>query len=210
MTPNVPRAVFSYQTKTWASRKYYLPRLGDDFLLLTPTDMLTRDDTWISHSDLIRRFAQLPGAIPNSQLRAQVNQYFASRLGPKPKAKDRVAAAQTTINRFPQLIDYYIMLKELEGDGAQAVSAERVDDTHQILVAQVKLVADALEQVGGFYDKSAATYADCLLRERDKQKHSRRTSRTRTDTGLLIEVERHFRASRRFSYFSDSFRVASV
>src|SRR5436305_1758176 len=48
----VPRAVFNYKTETWATKQYFLPRLGDDFVLLTPLDILTRDDTWISPSDM--------------------------------------------------------------------------------------------------------------------------------------------------------------
>src|SRR4051794_34235394 len=32
----VERAVFNYKTKTWVTKKYFLPRLGDDYVLLTP------------------------------------------------------------------------------------------------------------------------------------------------------------------------------
>ena len=56
------------------------PALGNDFVLLTPTDILTRDETWISYSDMVNRFRQLPEAVPNDQLRAKINQYFTSRL----------------------------------------------------------------------------------------------------------------------------------
>ena len=59
---------------------YYLPVLWGDFVLLTPTDMLTRDDTWISHTDLMNRFAAIPEALPNAELRAQVNNYFDQHL----------------------------------------------------------------------------------------------------------------------------------
>jgi hypothetical protein len=165
-TFSVVRAVFNYATETWATRDYYLPRLGNDFVLLTPTDMLTRDDTWISHRDMIRSFEELPAAVPDDQLRAQINQYFRTQLGSKPKAKDRVRAAQRTIASFPQLIDYYIKLQEDTGDRAQSVSAERVDDTRNILVEQVRAAVEALEQGGEFYDKPAGSYAECLARAR--------------------------------------------
>jgi hypothetical protein len=160
----VPRAVFNYDTKSWATRSYYLPHLGGDFVLLTPADMLTRDDTWISHADMIRKFNELPIAMPDDQLRAQVNQYFASRLGPEPKAKERAAAAQRTIEAFPALIDYYIRLKEDDGDRAEAVSTERVDDMKLVLVAQIKQLVEKLAQHGGFYDKPASSYTECLTR----------------------------------------------
>jgi hypothetical protein len=69
-TFQVPRAVFNYDTKTWMTRSYVLPRLKRDFVLLTPADMLTKDETWISHKDMLGQFEQLPAAIPNDQLRA--------------------------------------------------------------------------------------------------------------------------------------------
>lgn len=163
-TFSVPRAVFNYDTESWATRDYLLPRLGGDFVLLTPIDLLTRDETWISHPDMIRKFERLPPAVPDGQLRAQINQYFKSQLGAAPKKKERDTAAHRTIEAFPQLIDVYIKLQEDNGDEAQSVSAEKVDDTRQVLVEQVRRAVEALEQQGGFYDKPRGSYAECLAR----------------------------------------------
>lgn len=165
-TFSVPRAVFNYETESWATRDYFLPRLGGDFVLLTPIDMLTRDETWISHPDMIRKFERLPAAVPDAQLRAQINQYFKRQLGKDPKNKERDAAAARTIREFPQLIDFYIKLQEDNGDEAQSVSAEKVDDTRQVLVEQVRKAVLALEQHGEFYDKPRGSYAECLARAR--------------------------------------------
>ncbi len=41
------------RTEMWASDRYELPALGNDFVLLTPEDMLTRDETWINRRDLV-------------------------------------------------------------------------------------------------------------------------------------------------------------
>jgi hypothetical protein len=107
-------------------------------------------------------------AVPRSrrydQLRAQINQYFQSRLGEDPKKKEVDAAAQKTIEAFPQLIDVYIKLKEDDGDAAESVSAAKVDDTRQVLVEQVKRVVEALDDGGGFYDKPAGSYEEALTR----------------------------------------------
>ena len=93
----VPRARFNYDTRTWITESYYLPRLRDDFVLLTPIDILTRDDTWINQTDMVSKFAHLPDAVPNDQLRAQINQYFAQKLGKDPDAKRKREAAAETI-----------------------------------------------------------------------------------------------------------------
>lgn len=41
----VRRARFNYDTEAWETRNYDLPVLWGDFVLLTPIDMLTRDET---------------------------------------------------------------------------------------------------------------------------------------------------------------------
>lgn len=106
----VSRARFDYDTRTWATESFYLPRLRNDFVLLTPIDILTRDDTWINQPDMIRKFPHLPEAMPNAELRAQINQYFAEKLGKDPNAKRKREAAAATIARFPELIDSYIKI----------------------------------------------------------------------------------------------------
>jgi hypothetical protein len=160
----VPRATFNYDTRTWVTKSYYLPRLQDDFVLLTPTDILTRDDTWISQSDMISKFAQLPAAVPNAQLRAQINQYFALQLGEDPDAKRKKEAAAATIARFPELIDRYIKLQEDDGDRAEAISAGKVEDTRRVLVEQLKRAVYQLEADTDFYDRPWTSYTECLER----------------------------------------------
>ena len=73
---SVPKVRFNYDTETWESDRFELPWTGGDYVLLTPRDVLAKDDTWINRTDLIRDFERLPDAIPNGELRAQVNNYF--------------------------------------------------------------------------------------------------------------------------------------
>jgi hypothetical protein len=113
----VRRVRFNYNTEAWEDGTYYLPVWSGSFVLLTPIDMLTRDDTWISHGDMLSRFSRIPEAIPNAELRAQVNNYFAQHLrvtdteAPlpgrrrrrrQPSKKERDAAAMATI-RYPRV-----------------------------------------------------------------------------------------------------------
>lgn len=160
----VARAAFNYETESWETREYVLPRLGDDFVLLTPTDILTREDTWISQTDMVRGFDRLPFAVPDDELRAQVNNYFRQRLGKKPTAKDRAAAAQSTIHQFPELVDYYIKTKEDSGDEAVTTSSKKVDDTYQVLVGQLKLAVADLASKSRFYDQAWTSYDEALDR----------------------------------------------
>jgi K+/H+ antiporter YhaU regulatory subunit KhtT len=157
----VRRAAFNYETKTWMTRSYVLPMLGDDFVLLTPADMLTKDDTWISPKDMLQRFEQLPDAMPNDLLRSQVDRYFKEQLGRKPSAKERTEAAMKTIRQFPELLDRYIRLKEDTGDRAEAVSAARVEEIKVALVQQVAKTIGDLESNTDFYEKPWTSYDEC-------------------------------------------------
>jgi hypothetical protein len=149
----VPRARFNYDTRTWVTERYHLPRLFDDFVLLTPVDILTRDETWINYSDMVSKFRQLPDAVANTEQRANINQYFERVLGERPTAKETREAAAATIRRFPELIDLYIKLQEDTGDYAEAISADKVEDTHRALVEQIRQAVVDVTTRTDFFDK---------------------------------------------------------
>jgi hypothetical protein len=172
----VPRVRFNYDTEAWEEGTYDLPVLWGDFVLLTPIDMLTRDDTWISHGDLINRFSQIPEALPNAELRAQVSNYFTRilrasaplrrRRPRKPTRADYEAAVHATIREFPELLDYYILLKEETGDEAKSASREQVRETLAIFVDQLKSVVADLRGKTDFYEHGWSSYDAALVRAR--------------------------------------------
>lgn len=160
----IARAAFNYSTESWETRTYLLPSLKDDFVLLTPKDMLTRTEAWINHGDMIRKFDLIPEAIDDGDLRAQVNNYFRLQLGKDPKKKDREAAAQKTYIQFPELIDYYIRYKEDSGDNASTVSWQRVVDTSDLLVDGVRRLLEDLATNSTFNDLPWSSYEEALAR----------------------------------------------
>lgn len=163
----VTRAWFNYQTHSWATKTYYLPYRNGDYVLLTPMNLLTRDETWINHADMLRQFSLLPEALPDSQLRAQVNLYFQRKLPSRANAKERTQAAQATILEFPQLIDHYIRLKEDAKDEAASLSDTLVRALQRMLVEQVKEVVPDLQAKTAFYEKPWTSYDECLARALD-------------------------------------------
>jgi len=82
-----PKAQFNYVTETWEHGTYELPYINGDYVLLTPEDMLTKDAAWINKPDLFDHFDLIPPAIPDDQLRAQVNNYFLKALPKRKKEK---------------------------------------------------------------------------------------------------------------------------
>ena len=160
----VPRASFNYGTETWETRKYCLPVRNHDFVLLTPADLLTRDDTWINYRHMVSKIAYLPTALPDPQLRAQVDHYLRKALGKQPTAAERREAVGRTIRAFPQLIDQYIRMQEDAGDAAVAISEKHVTDTRRVLVDQVKQVLRWLERNTDFYQRPWTSFDEALGR----------------------------------------------
>lgn len=153
----VPRARFNFKTESWEERSYTLPAYQGDYVLLTPKDILTKDDTWINKHDLISDFESIPDAIPDDQLRAQVNNYFRSILPKRPKERDEVRAKARVYLRFPQLIDYYIKFKEDNGLHAEKRSKELVDSSKQLYVDQFGELVSLLAEGSDFYTTGSTT-----------------------------------------------------
>lgn len=148
----VNRAVFDYHLESWVPRKYQLPYHDNDYVILTPKDILTKDDTWISHSDMVKNFTDIPDAIENNVLRAQINNYFYSKLpnDPEPTKDDYQKAIEETLRQYPQIIDYYIKQKEDDGDQAVAVSDMKVADSQFLYIRQFGSFAYLLNQTAFF------------------------------------------------------------
>jgi hypothetical protein len=160
----VTRARFNYDTKVWETRRYELPILDHDYVLLTPADILTRDDTWINYGDMVSRFYHMPQAIPDDQLRAQVNAYLASRLNEKSTPKDHERVAQQALEAFPELLDHYIRHKEDDGDRAHSVSARKRVETRRFLEAQLRALIADLSAKSEFLNLPATSYDECLAK----------------------------------------------
>jgi hypothetical protein len=160
----VGRVHFNYATETWEPREYDLPLFQGDYVLLTPRDILTRDDTWINKVDLVNDFDQIPESIPNDALRAQINNYFLKILPKKATAKEKHEAEFRTIQQFPALIDYYIKFKEEHGGEAQNISSKRVAFSQQLYVEQFRDLIGLLRSQTQFYGISGNTYQEAHQR----------------------------------------------
>jgi hypothetical protein len=155
---------FNYETETWECRTFDLPSFQGDYVLLTPQNILTKDDTWINKSDLLGEFHRLPEAVPNEQLRAQIDNYFRKMLPKKPKPKEEREAALKTILHFPELIDVFIRYKENHGADAVSVSSRKVEYSRQLYLEQFKTLGELLQQNTDFYSLAGNTHDEARKR----------------------------------------------
>ncbi|HEX4445039.1 MAG TPA: hypothetical protein VHZ81_15820 [Galbitalea sp.] len=130
----VERARFNFDTQTWATETRYLPVFDGQFVLLTPTDMLVHDETWINHSDMVKRYPEIVAAVDDNVQRSKISRYFEQQLGKDPTPKTTAAARVSTLRTFPELLDLYIRLKEEDGSSATAVSEAELAHLQEVFV----------------------------------------------------------------------------
>ncbi|MEI6519435.1 MAG: hypothetical protein WCO98_05265 [bacterium] len=149
---SIDKVRFDYDKNIWKTDIFYLPTIdGKNYVILTPKDMLTRHETWISRCELQKGYYEIPPSIPDEQLRGQIDYHFRSQLSKKSKNKDKEFAWFNTIQRFPAIIDYYIRNKEDNGEEAANVSNEYVAETEQQFITQVKTFVEQILSNTDFY-----------------------------------------------------------
>jgi hypothetical protein len=172
-------AKFNYKTSTWNAERFTLPawiafQKRVDYALLTPKDLLTKDDNWINKTDLTNKFNNIVSSLENNELRAQLNFYFLESLPKseytkkgkekKPKKKDIAAAVKVAIKECPEFLDYYIKYKEDHGEEAKSLSEERVEEVNKLFVKELSVFINQLSKKTEFYEKDGDTLEESYER----------------------------------------------
>ena len=160
----VEKVAFNYDTESWERSAFTLPMYGGDYVLLTPKDILTRDETWISRRDLIETISDIAEALPNAALRTQFSNYMSRQLSKNPTNKEVRAARASAIEQFPALIEHYLKRKEDTGDSAQAESSKRVRESEEFFIEQIGSLVERLSETTKFYRSAGDTYSEARKR----------------------------------------------
>jgi hypothetical protein len=159
----VDRVTFDYSSRRWQSAYFDLPYVNGDYVLLTPKEILTRDEAWINQSDLVDRFAEVCAAVPDEVLRAQINEHFLAQMREDSSDGDKKTAALQTIEKFHELLDHYIRWKEEHASEAHDQSGQKVRETQVQFVENIKaLVSEHL--AGSDFYSHGTSYAESLKR----------------------------------------------
>lgn len=166
----VDKVYFNYELERWMPKQFTLPFINGDFVLLTPKDLLTKDDNWINSNDLKGSFESICNAIPNDQLRSEIHNYFRSKIPPKPKKKrptqkELSFAINETIKQFPDILKYYIKSKEENKVGAKNVSQEKVEEVEEVFIKNVStLIGELIEQTKFYEISPKGSFKEALER----------------------------------------------
>ncbi len=129
----IQNCTFDFENKYWKPNTYNLPFINikgkDEYVLLSPKDILVKNDSWISKNNFLSKNGAILQVIDDEALRQKINDYFLSCLGSKiirgKKVLDnsqinRKKAILETARKYPQILDYYIGVREQESDIALA------------------------------------------------------------------------------------------
>lgn len=134
----VERVSFDYDSRRWQSGSFKLPFHAGDFVILTPCEILARDESWINQGDMVSQFFQIRLSIPDEILRTQINEHFLSQITETSTQKERKDAALSTIEKFNQFLDLYIKNKEESAGQAHILSGKKVHETHKQFVENIR------------------------------------------------------------------------
>lgn len=135
----VDKSIFNYETESWEHEEFLLPWFNNDYVLLTPRNILTKDQVWIDKAGLHEEFDTIRYSLEDTELRNQLENYIFKMLGPgkHTKKQEKQMISRAFID-FPQLIDHYIRHKEDNGDSAVNRSNEKIDRSQDVYLERFK------------------------------------------------------------------------
>ena len=149
---NVGKVYFNYDLESWMPEVFELPYFNGDYIILTPIDILTKDENWINFSDMKASYFQIQQSIPNEELRDRINDIYNSQIPRrKPKEEDYTRAINEVVRLCPEFMDYYIRLKEEDKEGAKCSSQKIVSEASRVYISNIQLLIDKLLH-NGFYN----------------------------------------------------------
>lgn len=162
------RCSYDEELMVWKPKEYELPYFyleeDGDFILLTPLDILTKDEAFICHSELTGNFRRIANSIGNIALRESINSYFDKALPTSPKKNDIEHAVSKTINEFPEILDYYIKQKEDKKDQSTKISKEKIEKIRDELIKTLSIFCDNLLESSDFFEVKPNSYKEALQR----------------------------------------------
>ena len=151
----ISRAYFDYRFECWQRKEYTLPCHNGKYVILTPYDILTRDDTWINQTDMIDDIESIAEALPDCQLRTTLNRYLSQVLeNDDISSEEKKKMIFAFYKKHPELVDHYIRNKEEHQDEAERRSAQYVKESEAYFYKNVNALYSLLKGKGFFSNYS--------------------------------------------------------
>lgn len=157
---SVNKAFFNYKLESWMPMSFTLPYFNGDYVLLAPKDILTKDENWINFADMKHRVLDIASSIPNEDLRDRINDVYRKSIPNNPNEEDITRAVEEIVAQFPEMMDYYIKLKEGDKEGARKASNKIVKEADTLYIHNIVKLIGKLKTETEFYQcESMGSYA---------------------------------------------------
>lgn len=161
---SIPHAKFNYETKIFEDVDAYLPYYVDEkgrkeFVILTPSSILRKEEQEINYEKMKSSFENVKNSISNEDLRFQIdaiiqdtlNQLYSRKrqssstvtIGEINRAKEE--GLEKSLNKFPELYDYFIKLEEENASNVFDTANEEVLDVKSKLIENKLINVDVLD-----------------------------------------------------------------
>ena len=163
MNISVDKAEFNYETECFVSKEYYLPYIINEkgkieYVLLTPSDILRRDEQSINLDDFRNNYKMIRDSIENDILRVQVDNYLqkavnnyhlkCTTLNIKAKYSEEEREKKNAFEDFAkehtEIYDYYIKMKEMQHKDIVRNAKEEVEDVIEKFVNIASKLAEII------------------------------------------------------------------
>jgi hypothetical protein len=160
----IQKSRFNYETETWVGKQFTLPKFNGDFVLLTPTAILTKDESWISSRGFTEDFSSVMNSISNTQMRSQIENYFVSQLPIDATKEEQKKAIERTVETYPTLLDEYIKSKEKDPNGAREFNLGKLNEAQTLFVKNSQDLIESLDRKTDFYNIGSKSRDEALAR----------------------------------------------
>ena len=160
----IKKAYFDFEKEEWCDKEYYLPSYNNDFIILTPTDIIVENDDFLSRNDLLKFITYSSVRIPDSRLRDHVNEYLSKMLDDRLSKEEKKNLTDELLDEHPEIISFYTSEREKESDEAIQENKEFISKLELILDENVQSVISFLENETEFYNMDNATKESVFAR----------------------------------------------
>lgn len=148
----IEKAYFDFEKEEWCDKEYYLPSYNNDFIILTPTDIIVENDDFLSRNDLLRFITYSSVRIPDSRLRDHVNDYLSKMLDDRLSKEEKKNLTDELLDEHPEIISFYTSEREKESDEAIQENKKFISKLELILDENVQSIISFFENETEFYN----------------------------------------------------------
>lgn len=226
----VEKCFFNYKTESFESKSYFLPFIKnkhgkDEYILLTPKDILRYDEPSINAKDFVYQMDLIREIIDNQVLRTELDNYIQKavreyneklektnkKISLQGENKIKKNAFQDFSKDHRELYDYYIKLREKESEQIKNESFSETElqkikfiDNVELFVEELKKIKNSSKELDSYHEsiRLINNYKECIKKRGCYKLFY-------DDNRQIISDEKSLQLYFKFVYYDSKFKIDS-